>query len=114
MGKPDGRVMAAVALAGAVSPATVPVAGAASGACLPGAAGSAGGPRVIQVLLAGPVQRVGPDLLGLNGVNVTGPRWDDRSFGAVLYGLPPAAAAAKVPKSSRPGPAPSLPQAKPR
>jgi hypothetical protein len=43
----------------------------------------------IMVTPAGPVRTVTPTLLGLNGVNTTGPRWDDSSFDSVLKEFAP-------------------------
>ncbi len=43
----------------------------------------------VQVSLAGPVRSVTPTLLGLNGVNLKGPRWDERSFDKALRKFAP-------------------------
>ena len=59
------------------------------GACLLTAA-FGGGPagaaarRIVQVTRSGPVRTVRPALLGLNGLDTTGPRWSSSAFGAVL------------------------------
>jgi len=57
--------------AGLASPAASSVVGPAGAAAVP-------------VSLTGPVRTVTPTLLGLNAVNVTGPRWDDSKLDAVL------------------------------
>jgi len=44
---------------------------------------------VVQVTPAGPVRVVTSSLLGLNGVNVTGPPWNAPSFGAALRRFAP-------------------------
>jgi len=54
-----------------------------------GTAASARGSTAVTVRLAGPVRPVTPWLLGLNGVNRTGPVWDDQSFDAVLRKFAP-------------------------
>ena len=43
----------------------------------------------INVSLGSPVRSVNPTLLGLNGVNVTGPRWDNSSLDAALNRFAP-------------------------
>ncbi len=43
----------------------------------------------VQVSLAGPVRSAEPTLLGLNGVNLKGPRWDERSFDKALRRFAP-------------------------
>jgi len=43
----------------------------------------------VKVTPAGPVRAVTPTLLGLNGVNTTGPHWNDSSFDAVLRKFAP-------------------------
>jgi hypothetical protein len=43
----------------------------------------------VKVTAGGPVRTVTPTLLGLNGVNTTGPRWDSIPFGSVLKKFAP-------------------------
>ena len=43
----------------------------------------------VKVTATGPVRTVTPTLLGLNGVNTTGPQWGDSSFGSVLKRFAP-------------------------
>ena len=62
--------------AGLASPAASSVVGPAGAAAVP-------------VSLTGPVRTVTPTLLGLNAVNVTGPRWDDSKLDAVLQKFGP-------------------------
>jgi hypothetical protein len=67
------------------------------GACLCAPAGAVGAGRAdarqltgpIGVALTGPARPVTPTLLGLNGVNVTGPPWNDQAFDAVLSTFAP-------------------------
>lgn len=84
--------MAVLAVAAAASLLTIP-GPAPAGAAIPVAAGQprSGGPaprlagtQAIEVSPTGPVRTVTPTLLGLNGVNVTGPRWDNSKLDAVL------------------------------
>jgi len=53
-----------------------------AGAAAPAAARTSA--QAIPVSPAGPVRTVTPGLLGLNAVNVTGPRWDDSRLDSVL------------------------------
>ncbi len=55
-----------------------------SAAGLAGPAAAGTGALAIPVSLTGPVRTVTPDLLGLNAVNTTGPRWDNSKLDAVL------------------------------
>ena len=43
----------------------------------------------VKVTSTGPVRPVTPTLLGLNGVNTTGPRWDNSTFDSVLKKFAP-------------------------
>ncbi len=43
----------------------------------------------VKVTSAGPVRTVTPALLGLNGVNTTGPQWDNSAFDSVLNKFAP-------------------------
>lgn len=43
----------------------------------------------VKVTSAGPVRTVTPTLLGLNGVNTTGPQWDNSAFDSVLKKFSP-------------------------
>ena len=43
----------------------------------------------VKVTSTGPVRIVTPTLLGLNGVNTTGPQWDDSAFDSVLKRFAP-------------------------
>jgi hypothetical protein len=85
--------MAALAAAAALS-LTVSIP-APAGASIPASAGagpvSAGAGQAISVSPTGPVRTVTPALLGLNAVNVTGPRWDDSKLDAVLAKFGPGA-----------------------
>ena len=67
----------------------VPLALAAILAALPEAGRAVRSASPVQVSVAGQVRVVTPALLGLNGVDTTGPRWDDGSFDAVLKQFAP-------------------------
>jgi len=79
--RPRHRTPARRALVAALAAAAAVSVGAA-GLASP-AAGQAGA-QAIPVSLTGTVRTVTPALLGLNAVNVTGPRWDDTKLDAVL------------------------------
>ena len=77
-----GRRLAVLGVTGACLLAT------ASGVTGVSADANLAGPTV-KVTAAGPVRTVTPTLLGLNGVNTTGPLWDSASFDSVLRKFSP-------------------------